>query len=985
MREVNSDISNAITISQSIKVRPRLTAYKSRIYFEQADLDNEVYSPTLNPIVGFDDVTYPVDPSHDVRIYFDEGGVRFDYDAISSPGRIFDPIKVLTIGSDAALLLNAGAAMLGDKCFMYFTRYDGAVQGIYYDTVAETWSDYFIAIPEDLSSFDITSVFSYNDRIFMTGRFYRKEQFSSTAVYTLFCYSDDGLTFSLDRKVLVSIVDLRFSSRYDEGTGDLVFYTEDKLYRESAPYQVIGEDASNVNIIMTSVSGSPMGGWNATLKSGNEQYYTDPLVVEGGYAKLEIGIFTISNDFEWVKYHDCVITAIDRAWADGERAMTISLTADGMWHTSVMSHPYYMEWQGKQFYQSAMQDLSGFQPMGGGSGQRWPLTQDFWLTGVADGYTRQTHAGSTSTDNWANDLMQSNLVIEYPTFEDPALISDYAINIYGWSRAGVPSENPNVPDTTPTDTLNDSFYGLVLVEDLNKAEHTLVAVIGDKTSTYANPPQTYFPAGVRAGSYPVSFTIPNPGEGWKIKKLGIRVISDTGSTTYFLERVEMPEVITQYTTVVSSGYKVEDDPDAIGYKRVISTQKGIDQILFSTPAPYSTWNFDLTGRFEINGPYSYAGLLGLATDKDNFVMGYARPGYIGFAKMRTGLRTTIHEDVASGIADGDTVDVRFWHRDGKFGVEWKDLAAVTWPQRGSMLTWEWTEADGELTIEYPLITPAQVGLKTDATGAYVYHTGIWSLIDPPKFRTCGFRSSGNMIPVMPLDLDPETSASAFSAFPSSGNISCDDYIYSYSSKLSFFDYLAIKGPYQLRAVLNWVDPSRYERDLEDNYDFLGDRAVEFFCFQWLASQANHDLYNGAMVCTDSGYNWLADETFFKPWITTGGEVVYQLERMRIYGKDNIIPENANDSTLEKIYLTNGLLGVALVTKHDYDIQHTEGSFVYIDNSDSIIIRGFLGASGDEDNTIEKLLDKVCKISGTHAAFPGDLIIPTGTGTINLWQ
>jgi hypothetical protein len=812
----------------------------------------------------------------------------------------------------------------------------------------------------------------------MTGVFYRKEQFSSPVRYTLFTHSDDGLTFSLDRRTLVSIIDERFGSRYEPDTGDLVFYSASQTYRTTAPYQIVGEDAENINIIMQNISGGPMKGWQASLMAGNEAYYTNTLVAKDSFAKLEIGIYTAADEIEWIKYHDCVIAEIDRGWKDGDRKMSISLVPDGLWHTSVMSHPYYMEWQGKQTFQSSMQSLDGFEQMGGNSGQHWPLTQDLWVVGSADGFTRQTHSANITTDLWAEDMLDSILTVEYPKFGSD---SSYLINIYGWSRAGVPSQNPNVADSTPTDTPNDDFYGLVKARDPEGAEHTYVTLAEDLESERMHPAQTWFPEGARDGSYPVSFYIQNPGEGWEILELGVRIISGSGNTTYFIERVEMPGIIAEYTTVASIGYVVEDDPDNADFKRVINTQKGIDQIMFSTPSPFSTWNFDLIGRFKITGPNTYAGLVGLATDKDNMVIGHIRPGYVGLSKMRYGIRTLVCEDVDAGIVDGETYDVRFWHRDGVFGIEWKAPETVAWPSRGSMFLYTWTAADGEISYEEPIVAQDSTGLQTDSTGSWVYHVGIWSLIDPPKFRTTGFRSTGVQVPVMPLDIDPSTGSSGFDVFPSSGNFSCDNYVYSYQGKNSFFDYDKIMGPFQLRAILDWHG---YNWDRADGHSYKSMvRAAEIYDFAWISDADNHDLFNGAIVASNNGYSWVAKETFFKPWVTTDGAVVWQLERMRVYSWDNYIPEEANQSLRVKIWLTNGLTDIDLVKKETYDVEHSEGSFCYIDHGDSVIVRAFMGASGDQDNNIESLLDKVCKLSGTEAAFPGDLIIDSASGTINL--
>ena len=969
MRDVNGNLTDAITLGTTFKASARITAYKSRVFFEEADLVSEPYSPP--------ELDYGAGAS------IDEGGVRFAIDGSSSPGRLFDPTKVLTDYADSDILAKAGVAVLGDKTFMYFTRYDGAVIGIYKQ--GSSWSDFFIAIPEDLSSFDITSVWAYNNRIFMTGNFYRKEQFSSGANYTLFCYSDDGFTFSLDRATLVTTIGDTFYSYFDEYSGyagELVFTNGTMGYRTSAPYQVIGESADSIDLLMQTLSGSMASGWQAALRAGAEEYYTNPLVVEGGFSKLEVGVSTASGGLEWVKYHDCVISSVARNWADGARNMTIQIMPDGLWKTSVMTHPYYMEWQGKQRFESAMKDTVGFEDISGGSGQHWSLTQDFWITGDQDGYTRETHVASTSTDDWASDPVDATLLVHYPTFGDPADFPTYQIDIYGWSRTGLPSNNPNGPGETEVAGSNDEFYGLLLVEDLDGNQSTLVTVIGDLVSDYSNPEQTYY--GTRAGSYPVSYTIPNPGNGWKILKMGVRVVSSDVTTTYYLERISMPGMPAEYTTVVGTGYQVIDDPDVLGEKEgetiVVNTQKGVDQVVFSTPAPYSSWNFELMGKFKIEGAYTHAGLVGLATDTENYIIGYVRPGYIGLMKMRNGQRYVVVEQADAGITDGITLKVRFWHRDGVFGVEWKDPAVATWPTRGSMLLYEWTEDDGAITIETPIVTTEDTGLKTDATGAYVYHMGIWSLIDPPKFRTCGFKSTGTMIPIMPTDVDLETGDSNFALFPDTdGQVSCDDYVYEYSAKTAIYND-TILGPYQLRNILDWYG---YDQDIDDGYTYVGIRAVEFYNFKWLSDISNHDMFKDAMLCTNTGYQWIAGETFFKPWITTGGVVMWQLERMRVYGKDDIIPEGANDTLIDKVWITKGLTGIAPVDPTPYEVTHEEGSFVYVHNDDCVTLLGFIGVSGDEDINVESLLDKICKISGTQADFPGDLTIDSATGTITL--
>jgi hypothetical protein len=50
----------------------------------------------------------------------------------------------------------------------------------------------------------------------------------------------------------------------------------------------------------------------------------------------------------------------------------------------------------------------------------------------------------------------------------------------------------------------------------------------------------------------------------------------------------------------------------------------------------------------------------------------------------------------------------------------------------------------------------------------------------------------------------------------------------------------------------------------------------------------------------------------------------------------------------------------------------------VDSDDSVAITGYSASSGNMDNSIETLLDIVCKIAGTKATFPGDTITPTHT-------
>ena len=498
---------------------------------------------------------YPVSINEAVIIYIDEGGIRpvfiaSDGSEHECPGRFMEPTHILldTEDEDFYKLHYAGAVKKDGVIYIYITTHYGSVKVIKYklgsNNIDGTWSDIVIAIPEDLSTYKIGNVFTENDRIFICGSFYRNEEYNTGIKYTLLTWSDDGITFSLDRRTLVTSYDLRFQAVV---CGDYIAYTSTNRYdKELAHYQVAGENCPNTIIKLNNINGSAQSGWSVDVKAGDETYLDDTNIQVGNFAKLELGVYT-SSGIEWVKYHDVVISSIGKGFRDGSRTFRMQVIPDGIWHISAMTHPFYMELQGKQAKFDPMADMSNMYKMESGSGPSWVLTCDFWTDETpSSGLAWFTHAGSKSDDHWCKDITQ--FCDEYPVFDDSATVE---VRIWGWSRAGVPSTNPNTADSTPTNTLNDDFYALLLVEDTDGNQTTVVSLLTELTSTYSNPPQTHFPEAARVGSNPVVYAMDNPGEGKKLIKAGVRVIADTGNTTYYLERMEFPDIVVTQSPIVN--------------------------------------------------------------------------------------------------------------------------------------------------------------------------------------------------------------------------------------------------------------------------------------------------------------------------------------------------------------------------------------------------------------------------------------------------
>ena len=61
-------------------------------------------------------------------------------------------------------------------------------------------------------------------------------------------------------------------------------------------------------------------------------------------------------------------------------------------------------------------------------------------------------------------------------------------------------------------------------------------------------------------------------------------------------------------------------------------------------------------------------------------------------------------------------------------------------------------------------------------------------------------------------------------------------------------------------------------------------AIEFYQFKWLDGATHSGDLEGAIVATNAGYAWINQNTQWKVWITTIGEVVWARERARHYSE-----------------------------------------------------------------------------------------------------
>ncbi len=520
---------------------------------------NTSFNASFNFGIG---CVYPFSATEVMILSYRLGGVRISYvtasTIIHSPARFILPSQVLD-STNIFDLHNSGVVRTSTGINFYLTMSTGDVKGITlsYTTTPDKgiWSDIFTAIQADLSHFDIASSFIYNGRIFLCGLFRRSAQFSSTQRWTFLVWSDDGITFSFDRRVLVSAIQLRFHAILNSTT--LYFSASNRIHSEVAPYQVIGTSTDSQNVDLVRVEGNPSSQLMLTAISAADNYVDSSIVKKDCYATLWIQVNTTGTTFEDVKYLDGVIDSITDNVKNGGKGFQVGLVPDGLWHTNNIKYPFYMEIQGRSTIVDRCTDLSNLYQVNARE-LPWPFVCDLWQYNTLGALVSPgilSHILGSETRLFSIDLR--SVCAEYPVFGTD---SDYTVSIYGWSRSGKLVTTATQVDPTPLSTLNDQFYPIFILQDEDGVQSTVVGTEVQKSSTYSRPPQTF--GQVHSGSYPVSFSIPNPGVGKKLIKVGVRVLAPAGShtyfTTYYIERVEIP-ALQMYLNSSPTGFVATPD------------------------------------------------------------------------------------------------------------------------------------------------------------------------------------------------------------------------------------------------------------------------------------------------------------------------------------------------------------------------------------------------------------------------------------------
>lgn len=495
-------------------------------------------------------------------LYVDEGGVRWrvfgNGFTETSTKRFMFPGEVWSNTDEYMRRLN-----YSDVVFKYDVEADRGLSFIAYlsaptgEILAQefdlwqtyTFGDIFTAIPQDICNFYITNAFFDEalEKVFLGMQFTRREEQDTGVTYNLLSSSGDGRLFSLGRDILVSTLGRRFFSAKTE-TG---LYFSDVGYGciTEAPWATHGEDAETISIpdsVYNNITGDVGNRCTISFSDPTRTYFDNTLIDRGNVVLLDIGVTSGSGgQIEWHNQWETMI--IERVTRRVTRqSMKIDMRQFGMYFLETTFYPMYMEMQSRQATLDHAEELSNLYYAPQSSKQPRIFSVDMWVSTneyEGRGLRAKSHASGASFTYWSEDLKDKYALDDYPVI--PTMPFD--VEIYGWSRTGLPDTNPNTTDSTASNLANDSFQVKFLVEKSTGANVEYEVPLTSVTSTYKHPPKTWHESGMVAGSYPVTYEVASGlgiETGDKIIKVAVTVEPESGDApcVFHIERVDIPDI-----------------------------------------------------------------------------------------------------------------------------------------------------------------------------------------------------------------------------------------------------------------------------------------------------------------------------------------------------------------------------------------------------------------------------------------------------------
>jgi hypothetical protein len=842
--------------------------------------------------------------------------------------------------------INSAAAILGNYLFVYITDMDtGEALGLRYDIANDLWGDTFIALPADLTRFDISNAIVANGYIHMAGQFHRTGDVAGAQKYSQVLRSSDGYTFSWDRFTLLSKLGYKFHIALDT-VGKKVYASDrNKVSSTDASIFFVAEPTNRVTlsppgtIISFALRGNDSAGMR--VKSADEVYYTHPAVQKACRVIVELGYQTATGQ-EWCEIGRFIIDTKATLYQDGKRNVELGLVSEGTWKTNQIAFPYYAEINGKPSTFDDCDKKDSLYPAEGSAQTTDTLVVDFWNSEgwdkdtVFSAYSWKTKTGAgcehkVITGAFAYGLQTAELTTGQGLSGLPEFISTACtVSVYGWERSS---------DTSRT---NSTVTAYLIIQDTASVESIIT---GSLDSTYALFPQEY--PDTETGSYPVAYAFTNMTEGYKIKRIGITVQNDAteNDSDIAFERVAIEGTSHSFsplTIEAAKGLK-QSKPDYFSTTAdtILELQAtGIASVQFATK-PYSAFRFSAEGEFIYDagaepltlGTVSW-GVVGVAKDGSNLIIGRynLQATRLEIVKLRNGNETILaYHDLGAYVA----TRIRMEHRDG-----------MLYLRRYDSNTSSWLEA--ECTYQWDEVTHGPMSTSDTA----IMHVGAYLAKLPPGFRIPSFNIQDGEDGIASIAGEDHT---LLSTLPSSGKMQINTSIYTYTGKTPDAPEY---GPVCARNTGNYGTYTG-----EDGEGFEG-TGVEIGLFH-PNNLANYCA--GMLVASDNGHTWEITESEWHVIHSTAGVPNPLRNRSRQYGgsvKGNYVGTN------NRMYISPGLTGVENPTG-EQGTYHPKGEFCWVYGTDRLWLVNFTATVVDRDATIKDMVNVLCRVASVTPAFPGD--------------
>ena len=877
-----------------------------------------------------------------------KGGLGISYNDgaqwLRWPHRFMSP---KSITSEYWTILSA-AAILNNKLYVYVTDMDtGEVLGVCYDIANDLWGDSFIALPADLTRFDISNAIVANGYIHMAGQFHRTGDVAGAQKYSQVLRSSDGLTFSWDRFTLLSKLGYKFHIAID--TPNKIVYASDrnKVSSVAASIFFTAVPTNRVtlappgNIISYSLSNNDQA--TLKIKASNELYYTHTTVKKGSRVLVEVGYQTTAG-VEYTEIGRFIIDSKSILYEDGKRSIELGLVAEGVWKTNQIAFPYYAEINGKPTLFDDCDKKDSLYPAPGSAKTADPLVIDFWnSTGWANvtygttDYSWKTATGAgcehkVITGAYAYGMQTAELTTGQGLSALPEFTGTVStVSIYGWAR------------TSDTARSNDIITAYLIIEDTASVESV---VVGTLSSTHDHFPREY-PSTAVAGSYPIVYSFTGLTEGYELQRVAIKVANT--NTLYdsdiAFERAKIEGTSHSFSALTLEASKGWTQSKPTNFSTTDETvlelnTLGIASVLFATK-PYSAFKFCAYGNFEYEGgsePLTMGtigwGVVGMAEDGSNLIIGRYNlsSNLMEIVKLRDGEETQLaHTDNATT----PPLRIMMEHRDGQLYLRRYDEATDTWLE--PEVTYHWDEI-------------VHGAMSTSDTA--IMHVGSYAAKIPPGFRIASFNIQDGTDGIPTLAGEDHAN---LDAFPQPGKAQINNSVYSY---LTHSAMTPEYGPVCARNTGNYGNYSG-----EDGTAFSG-VGVEIGLYH----PDNEASYLANMlISSDNGHSWKITQSEWHVVHSNSGVPNPLRNRSRHYGtgvKGNYVGTNS------RMNISPGLLSIENPSG-EQGTYHPRGEWCFLYGTDKIWLKEFMGTVIDKDVTIKDMVSVLCKVASIEPSFEGD--------------